>query len=192
MSDITLTTCPSGNNGSTSVINGLQLSGFQFKIAKFPELVFFVKSVSIPSLNLPEATQSTPFKNLQKPTEKVTYGDLSVKFQVDEEMKNYRTLYEWITELGFDKNYQQINQLRQRNGDSSLISIDSDLYTQSDATLLIKGQNGATASVLIFKNIWPTDIGSLELTDDQTETQYVYCDVTFKFSKFKFEDETDY
>ena len=84
------------------------LSGvaFKFNLAKFPKVDFFSNSARIPELNLELAEQATYLKNIDVPGEKLNYGDLTLKFLVDENMENYLAVYNWLTGLGFPESTQ--------------------------------------------------------------------------------------
>ena len=46
------------------------------------------------------------------PGEKITYGDFTHSaFLVDENMENYKTIYDWIYGLGFPETAQQFKDL---------------------------------------------------------------------------------
>lgn len=187
MSTENLTTCPSAN-GQSDVTNPLQLTGFELRIAAIPEVSFFVKDVTLPSISLPQAQQDTPFVMIPRVGDRVEFSQLTARIMVDEQMKNYRALYDWITQIGFKDNWQQVQEWRKRRGDASGYTSDKDLLLTSDATLLIKGANLKTAGRIIIKDMWITDLGSITLTDESSETQYVYCDATFAVREFHFDD----
>ena len=79
------------------------LSGvaFKFNLAKFPKVDFFSNSAIIPVLNLELAQQASYLKNIAVPGERLTYGDFTLRFLVDENMENYLSVYNWLTGLGF-------------------------------------------------------------------------------------------
>ena len=81
------------------------LSGvaFKFNLTKFPKVDFFSNSARIPELNLELTQQASYLKNIDVPGERLTYGDLSLRFLVDENMENYQSIYDWLTGLGFQK-----------------------------------------------------------------------------------------
>jgi hypothetical protein len=187
MSIENLATCPSAN-GQSDVTNPLQLSGFELRIAAIPEVSFFVKDVTLPSISLPQVQQDTPFVMIPRVGDRVEFSQLTARIMVDEEMKNYRALYDWITKVGFKGNWKEVNEWRTRRGDVRGITSDKDLLLTSDATLVIKGANMKTAARIIIKDMWLTDLGSITLTDESTETQYLYCDATFALREFHFDD----
>ena len=77
-----ITTCPVPDD-----VNPLLLTGFQFSVAKLPELTFWVQNTEIPNVSLGASTTGTPLSDIRHPGEKLEFGDLSVRFLVDSQMK---------------------------------------------------------------------------------------------------------
>ena len=81
------------------------LSGvaFKFNLTKFPKVDFFSNSARIPELTLELTRQPSYLKTIDVPGERLSYGDLTLRFLVDENMENYISIYDWLTGLGFQK-----------------------------------------------------------------------------------------
>ena len=171
-----LSSCP-----TPSVTNPLQVTGFEFKIDSIPEMSFWIKNATIPNISLQETVQNTPFENVPHLGDKVDVGSLQITFTIDEQMNNYKALYDWIRLTGFAESYDDLRTWRSRRIDPSTMGHDSDYGLTSDASLSIKGVNGATVRVITFKDLWITELGGLQLTDESSETTYVTCDATFRF-----------
>ena len=70
--------------------NFLSGVGFKFNLTKFPKVDFFSNSARIPELNLELTQQASYLKNIDVPGERLTYGDLSLRFLVDENINIQR------------------------------------------------------------------------------------------------------
>ena len=81
--------------------NFLSPIGFKFSLGKTPKVDFFCTNTRIPELSLGLAKQPTYLKDLDIPGEKLTFGDLTLRFLVDENMENYMAIHNWLTGLGF-------------------------------------------------------------------------------------------
>ena len=70
------------------------LSGvaFKFNLAKFPKVDFFSNSARIPELSLELATQASYLKNIDVTGERLTFGDFTLRFLVDENMETEETI----------------------------------------------------------------------------------------------------
>ena len=91
--------------------NFLSPIGFQFSLAKEPKVAFFCNSARIPEINLYVGKQPTYLKDIDVPGEKLTYGDFSLKFLVDENMQNYMAVHNWLTGLGAPETTQEYKDL---------------------------------------------------------------------------------
>ena len=87
--------------------NFLSPVGFKFTLAKYPKVDFFSNSARIPELSLGTAIQPSYLKDIDVPGEKLTYGDPTVRFLVDENMKNYMAVHNWLKGIGFPETPQQ-------------------------------------------------------------------------------------
>ena len=81
--------------------NFLSPIGFKFSLGKTPKVDFFCTNTRIPELSLGLARHPTYLKDLDIPGEKLTFGDLTLRFLVDENMENYMAIHNWLTGLGF-------------------------------------------------------------------------------------------
>lgn len=177
-------TCP-----NPSTVNPLQLSGFTLSINKIPELSFWVQSANLPSIDLTTPEQATPFTNVYQFGDKPIFGDLMITFLVDEFLENYTALYEWIYLVGFPENYKQVIKWKSRWWDQQ--PKDSQFGLSSDGYLTIKTANAKPIRTIFFKDLVISNLGELSLTSDQTETQYVTCTASFKYTYWTIEQSTE-
>ena len=91
--------------------NFLSSVAFKFNLAKYPKVDFFSNSAIIPQLTLATATQPTYLKDIDVPGEKLTFGDFTLKFLVDENMENYLAVYNWLVGLGFPETTKQFKDI---------------------------------------------------------------------------------
>ena len=50
-------------------------------------------------------------KTIDVPGERLSYGDLTLRFLVDENMENYISVYNWLTGLGFPETTKEFADL---------------------------------------------------------------------------------
>jgi len=155
------------------------LSGvaFKFNLAKFPKVDFFSNSAIIPVLNLELAQQASYLKNIAVPGERLTYGDFTLRFLVDENMENYKSVYDWLTGLGFPETTKEF---------ADLIK-DSDGQTDPkeafcDGTLRILNSNYREVAKVKFKDLFPISLSSLDFDATNTDVQYFTAEATFKYT----------
>ena len=76
-------------------INPLLPTYYQFTISRLPGVNYFCQTASLPSLSLSQVSMPTRFTTLQSPS-KITFDELTVTFVVDEAMKNWMEIYNWM------------------------------------------------------------------------------------------------
>ena len=86
--------------------NFLSPVGFKFSLAKEPKAAFFCNSARIPEISLGTAVQPSYLKDVDVPGDKLTYGDLTLRFLVDENLENYMSIHNWLTGLGYPESTQ--------------------------------------------------------------------------------------
>lgn len=171
-------TCPVPNN-----INPLQSNGFLFSIDKLPEITFFCQEANIPEINLPPADMDSPLSVSPIPGDKPSFGDLTVIFLVDEEMKNYKAVYNWIVGMGFPEANAQYRDF--------VGSRTNELFTSeltagySDGILQVLNNNNKPARTIQFVDLFPTNLQSLTLQSTLNDNQYLAGTVSFRYSFFK-------
>ncbi len=155
------------------------LSGvaFKFNLAKFPKVDFFSNSARIPELNLELARQSSYLKNIDIPGERLTFGDFTLRFLVDENMENYLAVYDWLKGLGFPESGKQFKD----------ITTDSDGQRDQkeafcDGTLRILNSNYREVAKVKFTDLFPVSLTSLDFDATNTDIQYFTAEATFKYT----------
>ena len=156
--------------------NFLSPAGFLFNITKEPKVSFFCTSASIPSLSFETNIQPSYLKDIDVPGEKIKYENLRVKFLVDEDLKNYMAIHNWITGIGYPESLGNFK-TEVTKDDGSM-----DLNQQfSDGSLTIQNSNYRTTAVVKFKDLFPIELTSLEFDTGVTDIQYFTAEATFKY-----------
>ena len=165
--------------------NFLSPVGFKFSLAKFPKIDFFCNSASIPEINLGTYQQPSYLKNIDVPGEKLTYGDLDIRFLVDENMENYMSVHNWLTGLGFPESPQQFID---KTTDTDGIR---DLEEQfCDGGLHILSSNLRDVAIVKFKNLFPVSITSLNFDATETDINYFTASASFRYTVYNIVDTT--
>lgn len=151
-------------------------NSFQFGITKIPDVSFNLTKVNLPSVSLPTAEQSTPFSRAFNPGDLADFEQLSITFNVDVEMKNYKAIFNWLYSLAFPESYEDYIDL----GEGSNI-----LSEMSDASLVINDNHNNATIVVDFKDIFPTSIGDLQFSTTESDINYIECTCSFAVGRFK-------
>ena len=158
------------------------LSGvaFKFNLAKFPKVDFFSNSARIPELNLELTTQPSYLKNIDVPGERLTFGDFTLRFLVDENMENYISVYDWLTGLGFPETTKEFADLiKDKDGQRDAKE------AFCDGTLRILNSNFREVAKVKFNDLFPTSLTSLDFDATNTDVQYFTAEATFKYTLYK-------
>lgn len=166
-------------------LNPLSPNGFNFSITKLPEVSFFCQRVTIPSITLPSIDRPTPFVNTPIPGEIMAFSELTVQFLIDDKMKNYKSIFNWMIALGYpESNAQYSNYMNTQQG-----TVYSELAKNySDATVsVLDAQNNGTNSFK-FYDIFPVSLDPIQFEATAMDVNYVIGSATFKYSYFTIEN----
>ena len=173
---------------------------FKFKITKLPKVEYFCTAVNVPDLSLSSITQPTPFVDLPLPGTKITYGQLTMSFLVDENLENFEEIHGWIRGMGFPENYKEFRDLQETVNDrfpgaSNSHSTEPGKVKygttnanaiQSDATLIVLSSKNNPIKEIRFRNLYPVSLGGLQYDQQSTDVQYLTSTVTFNYDKYDF------
>lgn len=174
-------TCPAPSN-----INPLSPTGFMLSIQKLPDVAFFAQEVSLPSVDLPAIDMNTPLSRISISGETLTYGDFTINFMVDEDMKNYSAVYEWLKGLGFPKDHAEYTAfINKEQTEGNLYTKSENLVSYSDGTLSILGSNNTTIKTFTFVDLHPVSLGSLQFIANASDVNYLIGSVTFRYTYFE-------
>ena len=165
--------------------NFLSTVGFKFTLAKYPKVDFFSNSARIPEISLDIARQPSYLKDIDIPGEKLNYGDLTLRFLVDENMENYLSIYEWLTGLGFPETPAQFKNL---TTDSYGVRDQKEAF--SDGTLRILNSNYKEVAKVKFLDLFPTSLSSLDFDATTPDIQYFTAQVSFKYTVYTLSSST--
>ena len=166
--------------------NFLSPAGFKFTLAKDPKISFFCNSVRIPEINLALAMQPTYLKDIDIPGEKITYGDLNIRFLVDENLENYMAVHNWITGLGYPETTQQYRDLLTDDEDVTQPLDPKKAF--SDGSLAILNSNFRNAAIVKFRDLFPYSLTSLDFDATVNDIQYFTAEASFKYTIYNIYD----
>ena len=160
--------------------NFLSGVGFKFNLTKFPKVDFFSNSARIPELNLELTTQPSYLKNIDVPGERLSYGDFTLRFLVDENMENYQSIYDWLTGLGFPETTKEFAEIiKDKDGQRD------PKEAFCDGTLRILNSNFREVGKVKFNDLFPISLTSLEFDATNTDVQFFTAEATFKYTLYK-------
>lgn len=155
-------------------INYLSPVGFRFYIEVLPKTNWFMTSANLPGISLGEAVQPTPFLQTAVPGDTLVFDPLSIQFLVDEDLQNWRELYDWMAGLGFPHNYPEYAAQKAK-------------HIYSDATLTILNSNMNPNYRIIFKDLFPTNLSEVLFDSASADIEGIKATATFRYLTYTYE-----
>jgi hypothetical protein len=167
--------------------NFLSPTGFKFTLTRSPKVAFFCNEANIPDMTLGIANQPSYLKDIDVPGDKIIFGDLNLKFLVDENLENYMEIQNWIRGLGYPERLEEFAELDSKG-------LTSENYVQrghkiySDGTLQILSSSQLPNFQISFKDLFPYSLGTLVFDATMADIQYFTADVSFKYTIYDITD----
>jgi hypothetical protein len=147
--------------------NFLSPVGFVFKIdtTSFANTEYFCTSVAMPGISMTEVAVPYRGVNLAYTGDRLTFDDLTIRFNITENMENYIEIYDWMHNIAQHKSAEGF---------------------KYDASLMIMTSHNNVVKEIAFQEIFPTSLSAVEFNSQNTDIQYIQADVTFKYTLFDF------
>ena len=130
---------------------------FKFDIAALPETSFFVQTASLPGISLTPMEIGLPQRTgLALNTGVIQYEELTITFLVDEYLKNWMEVYNWML------------------GNPS--------ETSGVLTILSSSMNPTMEAH--FKQLFPISLSALEFDSTTADPTYQQASVSFKYTEY--------
>lgn len=162
--------------------NLLHGNKYVLSFGRLPNLQYFCQTVTVPGVSLSEIPKPTPFVDLYVPGEKAIYDLLNVTFMVDEEIRAWKEVHDWIRGMTFPTNYNEYKSLNSLNEYVSLGKTVGPQY--SDATLLLLSSANNPLYKFTFFEVFPTSISSFAMSTTDTPESVITADATFRYSYY--------
>jgi hypothetical protein len=165
-------------------LNFLSPLGFKFTINRISTFTYFVQNINIPDLTFGNIGLITPFVKLPVPGDQLQFGELNATFKVDEDMKAYTDIYDWMIGLGYPDNFNQYRTVAPTGspgGDSASKG------NYSDATLTVLSSSSRPIVNVFFYDIFPIALSGLQFDAKLSTVDYLECSATFAYKRFAVE-----
>ena len=166
--------------------NFLSPTGFKFALKRSPGVAFFCNQANIPSLDLGVAEQPSYLKDIPVPGDKMQFGDLNLRFLVDEDLVNFMEIQNWMRGLGFPESLAEFNDLKNEAILGPMGKSTEDVY--SDGTLQILSSNLIPKFQVVFNDLFPYSLSTVTFDATDTDIEYFTADVGFKYTLYQITD----
>ena len=183
-------------------------TGTQWRLAfnRIPKTTWFCTAANIPGITLGESSYPTPMTDMFVTGDKLTFETLNITFIVDEELQNYREIWEWLVGIGAPKQHPQWTEALTK-GDGlttsfTAVGSDDDMTVRdaavnkatsteknlySDANLIIYSSKNQPKVEVKFCDMFPTSLSGLDYSQELTDVEYFKATATFRYLYYEFE-----
>lgn len=157
-----------------STHNNLTNNKFRFVLTRTPLMTYFCQRANIPSLGFGTSIQSNPTGvTIKRPGTSYVYEDLQVGFAVDEYMKNWLEIHNWIRDLGIS--YR------------SSVEVLNEAQKVCSAYLFVLNSAYRPILSVKFRNVYPTFLSGIEFDSSLTDTDVIIATATFAYTHYEIE-----
>ena len=164
--------------------NFLSPGGCRFSLAKYPKVAYFAQSANIPGISLNLVEQETPYRSIFREGV-LSYQNLTLRFLIDEDLENYLILHNWMRGLGVPDNFSERQTFEEKDTQPGLGD-----FPYADGTLTVLNSNFQPKFNILFKDLNPTSLTTLEFDASLTDVDYFTATVEFDYVSFQIQDLT--
>lgn len=138
---------------------------FRFINGYTPNLEHLVQKVHVPAIDVGMALVQTPFVKMINPGN-MSYGQLNIEFKLDEKLKAYDEVLDWLEAIGHPDNlspqYQDV---------------------KKDIRVIVLNSSKNAMRELTFTDAFPTHISEIPLDSTLLQVPYLTCSASFAFQR---------
>lgn len=155
---------------------------YQVSFSRLPSLTYFCQNINLPGLSIGEIPRNTPFIDLYSPGEKLVYDSLNFSFIVDEDLKSWLEVHDWMRALTFPSDFKEYRELPRQKRFSN-----KPFPQFSDASLTILTAKFNANYRITFQDCFPVALSSIMFNSLDSADSIITADATFRFSLFEVE-----
>ena len=154
-------------------VNYLYQTNFKFVIHRLPKFEYFIQSVNLPGYGASDVLeQPTRFVAAKHPHARVNFENLTMSFLVDEDLSNWREIYDWMRTIYLVKNHKDYN---------------DDISAHfSDGTLMLLNSAMNANKEIRFRNLLPVNITGLQFDSAVNDIEPFTSEITFAYDYYEF------
>lgn len=166
----------------------LQSTKFKLNFMRLPGLTFFCQTVNLPGISLTEVLRPTPFVDLYVPGEKAIYDTLNVTMLVDEDLRGWEAIHDWLRAMTFPKEFEEYAKMKDKFRDTAARGFVGKLPPQySDASITVYTNKNNPNIRVQYKDVFPTTLGGIQFSALDSAENIITADVTFRYSYYNLE-----
>lgn len=143
--------------------NYLSTSRATLQIQGLPEVEFNITSFNLPDVSVGVVDVPTRFNRGKEAGTNVEFTDLQIEFLVDEDLKNWQTVFEWIVKQSLPVEHDYIGHKNRF----------------SDGSLIIYSSHNNPIKKISLKELFPVSLGGIAFNETDNETVYQKANASF-------------
>jgi len=171
--------------------NFLSPIGFRFVISRLRGVDFFCQSANIPAVSMSYVDQGTLFNKVPQPGDELTYENLNIRFLVDENMKNWYQVHDWIREITTPYSSKEFKYNRGEISSQNTPPPRGETGEWSnqwrcDCSLFILSSNYRPVAEFVFRDAFPLSLSTLTFDSSVSDIQYFNAECVFKYNYYDY------
>ena len=161
-------------------LNYLSNISFRLTMEDAPSLTWFCQGASIPGVSVDAIEIFNPHATVPVAGSRVSFEELSIRFIVDEHLKNWIEIYDRIIALGLAEGHEKYRKLKAggtnptaRGGTISTIVL----------TLLTSAMNPQME--FHFYDAFPINVSSIEFDSSAADLEFFQATATFRYTNYE-------
>ena len=170
------------NSRQPDIIDYAQNSQFRVIFPNFPISEYFCTEINVPGVTMAQVERPSSLSNIPMVGDTLAYENFTMTFIVDEELRNFQEIYDWMVNMGFPYAHSQYKSKErtdrlERKGDRVL-------YDDLIITIL-SSKNNPVVRCKLFE-AFPISLSGLTYTQTNPDVEYLTCSVEFAYMYYEF------
>lgn len=157
--------------------NFLSPLNFKFIMKRAPHVNFFIQKINIPAINLPSTYSPNPLVRIPQYGDHLEFEEMSISFRVDEDLKNYLEIQNWLRSVG-KLSYSLYSNL----ANNPTFSGES-LKSEISVTVLSSAKRPNYE--IVFEDAFPVKISGISFDTSLEDVSYLEAEALFHYTKYE-------
>lgn len=170
----------------------LQSTKFRITFNRLPGMTYFCQSANLPGVSITEIPKSTPFVELFVPGEKLIYDTLNITFLVDEDLRAWTQIHDWMRGITFPLDFEEYLNMQKENAVSAFgqrfinnTTFAGGQYTEAIMTIFTNKNNPNFR--VKFVDLFPVNLSTIIFNTGDSAENVMTADATFRFTYYNYE-----
>ena len=152
-------------------INPLLPTYFRFHVDRLPNVNYFCQNASLPTVTMSEVQMPTPFVPVKFPS-KLDFDELSVTFVIDEGMKNWLEIFNWMRSCTQVEGYGEFAPPNRHLSTGTLYILNSTKNPKLSVT---------------FEGMYPRTLSAVDFSSTVMDPEALQATATFAYRNYNVE-----